>query len=120
MSGGRTHSGEPRRTESPDAADLISFDDGSMEHIPDEDWPEVGEQSHAVVQEAEDAGVWIFGAGVERQQARIARGCRCAQEVREFMYDPASSWASAARLRGKGLPAEGRLDSRRFPPNFRR
>jgi hypothetical protein len=83
-----------------------------------------------VVQEAKDAGVWIFGAGVERQQAtivgadgavtkgpvpetkaviggfsiievpsreealewaaRIARGCRCAQEVREIMYDPAS------------------------------
>jgi hypothetical protein len=90
----------------------------------------VGEPSHAVVQEAEDAGVWILGGGVERQQAsvvgtdgsvtegpvpetkaviggfsiievpsraealdwadRIARGCRCAQEVREVMYDPAS------------------------------
>jgi hypothetical protein len=109
---------------------LISFDDGSMDHIPDEDWPEVGERSHAVVQEAKDAGVWIFGAGVERQQAtivgtdgevtdgpvpetkaviggfsiievssraealdwaaRIARACRCAQEVREIGYDPAS------------------------------
>ena len=33
---------------------LISFDDVSME---DEDWPEVGEKSHAVVQEAKDAGV---------------------------------------------------------------
>jgi hypothetical protein len=22
---------------------LISFDDGSMDHIPDEDWPSVGE-----------------------------------------------------------------------------
>ena len=106
---------------------LISFDDGSMDHIPDEDWPEVAERSHAVVQEAKDAGVWIFGGGVERQQATIvgtegdhgrpgsgdegshrrvfdprgalegealewaARiGCRCAQEVRQIMYDPAS------------------------------
>ena len=109
---------------------LISFDDGSMDPIPDEDWPEVGQASHAVVQEAKDAGVWIFGGGVERQQAtivgtdgaitdgpvpetkaviggfaiievssraealdwaaRIARGCRCAQEVREIGYDPAS------------------------------
>ena len=109
---------------------LISFDDGSMDHIPDEDWLEVGEESHAVVQEAKDAGVWIFGGGVERQQAtvvgidgaitdgpvpetkaviggfaiievpsradaldwaaRFARGCRCAQEVREIGYDPAS------------------------------
>ena len=109
---------------------LISFDDGSMDHIPDEDWPEVAEKSHAVVQEAKDAGVWIFGGGVERQQAtivgtdgsategpdpetkaviggfsiievpsreealawaaRFAAGCRCAQEVREIMYDPDS------------------------------
>jgi len=109
---------------------LISFDDGAMDHIPDDDWPAVGEASHAVVQEAKDAGVWIFGGGVERQQAtivgtdgavtdgplletkaviggfsiievpsraealewaaRIARGCRCAQEVREIMDEPAS------------------------------
>ena len=109
---------------------LISFDDGSMDHIPDEDWPAVGDASRAVVEEAKDAGVWIFGGGVVRQQAtivgtdgavtdgpvpetkaviggfsiievpsraealdwaaRFARGCRCAQEVREIMYDPAS------------------------------
>lgn len=109
---------------------LISFDDGSMDHISDEDLPEVSETSRAVVQEAKDAGVWIFGGGVQRQRAtivgtdgsitdgpdpetkavvggfsiiavpsreealdwaaRIARGCRCAQEVREIMYDPAS------------------------------
>ena len=109
---------------------LISFDDGSMAHISDEDLPAVGEAARAVVQEAKDAGVWIFGAGVERQQAaivgtdgavtdgpvpetkavlggfsiievtsreealawaaRFARACRCAQEVREIGYDPAS------------------------------
>ena len=109
---------------------LIAFDDGSMDHIPDEDWSEVGEASRAVVQEAKDAGVWIFGGGVQRQQAaivdtdgqvtdgpvpetkaviggfaiievptraealdwaaRIARGCRCPQEVREIMSDPES------------------------------
>jgi hypothetical protein len=50
---------------------LISFDDGSMNHIPDEDWPAVGEASRAVVQEAKDAGVWIFGGGLERQQASL-------------------------------------------------
>jgi hypothetical protein len=110
--------------------DAISFEDGSMDHMPDEDWPAVGDASHAVVQQAKDAGVWIFGGGVERQQAtivgtdgtvtdgpvpetkaviggfsiievpsraealdwaaRIARSCRCAQEVREIMYDPGS------------------------------
>ena len=50
---------------------LISFDDGSMGHIPEGDWPAVGEASHAVVREAKAAGVWIFGAGVLRQQATI-------------------------------------------------
>ena len=50
---------------------LISFDDGSMDHIRDEDWPAVGEASHAVAQQAKDAGVWIFGGGVQRQQATI-------------------------------------------------
>lgn len=41
---------------------LISFDDGSMDHIRDDDLPEVGEAAHAVVQASKDAGVWIFGA----------------------------------------------------------
>jgi hypothetical protein len=50
---------------------LISFDDGSMDHIPDEDWPSVGEASHKVVREAKAAGVWIFGGGIRRQQSTI-------------------------------------------------
>lgn len=50
---------------------LISFDDGSMDHIPEGDWPAVGEASHAVVREAKAAGVWIFGCGLLRQQATI-------------------------------------------------
>lgn len=109
---------------------LISFDDGAMDHISHEDLPVVGEAAHAVVQAAKDAGVWIFGAGLQRQQAtivgtdggitdgpfpetkavlggfalvevashdealewatRFAGACRCAQEVREIMYDPES------------------------------
>jgi hypothetical protein len=108
---------------------LISFDDGSM-NLSGEDFSAVGEASRRVVQEAKDAGVWIFGAGVERQQAsivatdgtvtdgpfpetkavvggfsiievpsredalmwaaKVAEACRCAQEVREIMYDPES------------------------------
>ena len=50
---------------------LISFNDGAMDHIPDEDWAEVGKASHAVVQEAVNAGVWVFGAGLESQRASI-------------------------------------------------
>lgn len=109
---------------------LISFDDGSMDHIAEADWPAVGEAAHAVVRQAKATGVWIFGGGVQRQQStivatdgavaagpvpetkavvggfsiievpsldeaivwatRIAQACRCAQEVREFMFDPES------------------------------
>lgn len=109
---------------------LISFDDGSMDHIPEEDLPAVGEAAHKVLRAAKAAGIWIFGCGIARQQstvvaidgtltagpaqetkavvggfsiievssreeahdwaARIAAACRCAQEVREIMYDPES------------------------------
>jgi len=50
---------------------LISFDAGAMDHISDEDVPDVGKAAHAVVREAVNAGVWVFGAGLERQQATI-------------------------------------------------
>lgn len=109
---------------------LISFDDGLMDHITDEELPAVSDASHQVVRDAKAAGVWIFGGGIARQQAaivapdgtvtpgpmperkavvggfsvlevaarevalewaaKIAASCRCAQEVREIMYDPES------------------------------
>jgi hypothetical protein len=109
---------------------LISFDDGSMDHITQQELPVVGEAARAVVRDAKAAGVWIFGGGLLRQQAtilapdgtvsggpvpetkavlggfsiievpsrdeallwaaRMARSCRCAQEVREIMFDPES------------------------------
>lgn len=50
---------------------LISFDAGAMDHIPEEEMPEVGAAAHAVVQEALNAGVWIFGIGLEAQRASI-------------------------------------------------
>ena len=34
---------------------LISFDDGSMDHIPKEDMPMVGDAAHAVVREIKQA-----------------------------------------------------------------
>ncbi|MFL5951202.1 MAG: YciI family protein [Gaiellaceae bacterium] len=105
---------------------LISFDAHAMDHIPDEDMPAVGKAAHEVVDEAMNAGVWVFGGGLEHQKASIvatdgavtegshpeavggfwvvdvpsreealkwatktAVACRCAQEVREFMPDPA-------------------------------
>ncbi len=85
--------------------------------------------AHEVVQEAKDAGVWVFGGGLKGHEAsvvatdgtvtdgpypeskehlggfavvdvpsreealewaaKIAVACRCAQEVREFLPDPA-------------------------------
>ena len=50
---------------------LISFDAGAMDHIPDEDGPTVGKAAHEVVQEAVNAGVWVFGAGLESQKASV-------------------------------------------------
>lgn len=43
---------------------LISFDDGAMDHIPDEDGPAVGDAAHAVIRDAQDAGVWVFAGGL--------------------------------------------------------
>ena len=105
---------------------LISFDAHAMDHIPAEDMPAVGRAAHEVVEEAMNAGAWVFGGGLENQRAsivatdgtvadgpypeaiggfcvvdvpsrgealkwasKIAGACRCAQEVREFMPDPA-------------------------------
>jgi hypothetical protein len=50
---------------------LISFDAHAMDHIPDEDMPAVANASLAVVQEAINAGVWVFGGGLEHQKASI-------------------------------------------------
>jgi hypothetical protein len=43
---------------------LISFDDGAMT-FPKEDLPDVDRAAHEVVQQAHDAGVWVFGGGVK-------------------------------------------------------
>jgi hypothetical protein len=50
---------------------LISFNDGAMDHIPDEDFAAVGNAAHEVVREAQEAEVWVFGGGLERQRASI-------------------------------------------------
>jgi hypothetical protein len=107
---------------------LITFDDGAMDHIPDGDLGDVAQAAHAVMEEAANAGVWVFASGLGRQQAsvvdtdgtvtdgpypetkevigglvvvdvpsrdealvwaaKIAAGCRCAQEFRELLPDP--------------------------------
>ena len=110
----------------------------------------VGEAARAVVQEAMDAGVWVFGGGLAEDvdpvmvagdgtitaatypqtkefnggftvldapsreaalewAARIAAACRCAQEIREFMPDP----AVGNRSNPSPLPGRGPIDATR-------
>ncbi|HEX7781415.1 MAG TPA: transcription initiation protein [Sphingobium sp.] len=108
---------------------LISFPSEAMV-LTDEEFPIVVAESHAVIEEAKVAGVYVFGGGINEQvdpvlvsgdggistetypgsrlnggfavlelptredavlwAGKIAAACRCAQELREFMYDPAS------------------------------
>lgn len=108
---------------------LISFNDGDM-RVADDEWAIVAEESHEVVRQAKQAGVWIFGGGFHNYDpvvvaddgnvtpgpitksnvvlggfsvlevkdaeeayfwaAKIAKSCRCPQEVREFIDDPES------------------------------
>jgi hypothetical protein len=108
---------------------LISFPAEAMQ-VSEDELPTVSFDSHAVVEEAKAAGVYVFGGGIDESVApvlvsgdgsvsgetypgshlnggflvlevptreaavewarRIAVACRCAQELREFGYDPAS------------------------------
>ncbi|TMK69718.1 MAG: hypothetical protein E6G50_11345 [Actinobacteria bacterium] len=46
---------------------LISFDDGAMT-FPEEELSAVAEVAHAVVEEAKNAGVWVFGGGLHSHE----------------------------------------------------
>jgi hypothetical protein len=43
---------------------LIAFNDGDMT-FPEQELPDVAKAALAVVEEAKEAGVWVFGAGLE-------------------------------------------------------
>ena len=49
---------------------LISFDDGWMAFT-EEELPDVAKAAQEVVQEARNAGVWVFGGGLESQRASV-------------------------------------------------
>ena len=109
---------------------LISFPSAAMV-VPEGEWDAVVRDSHAVIEEAKAAGVYVFGGGIDESvlpvlvaadgtvaeggyewapplnggftvlelptredaiawAARIARACRCRQELRVFGYDPRS------------------------------
>src|SRR5258707_8356724 len=44
---------------------MISFDEGAMDHIPDEDMADVSKAARAVRQAATDAGVFVFTGGLD-------------------------------------------------------
>jgi hypothetical protein len=50
---------------------LISFPDGAMDHIPEEEMPDVAKAAHAVVKDALNAGVYLFTGGLEFQRPSI-------------------------------------------------
>lgn len=108
---------------------LISFPAEAM-ILSDEELRAASDESHAVIEEAKAAGVYVFGGGIDetiapvmvggdgsvlpetypgsrlnggfavlevptREEAvewarKLAVACRCAQELRAFMFDPAS------------------------------
>jgi len=108
---------------------LISFPSEAMV-VTGEQLAAASVDSHAVIEEAKTAGVYVFGGGINepvapvlvaadgsvseeiypgsrlnggfavlelptreeavKWAAKLAGACRCSQELREFMYDPAS------------------------------
>ena len=109
---------------------LISFPASAMD-VSDEDMPAVGDAARAVIRQAKQDGVYVFGGGINEDAgslmvaadgtvtsetypqtrqfngglcvlelpsreaaikwaAKIAKACRCSQELREFGYDPES------------------------------
>jgi hypothetical protein len=49
---------------------LISFPSRAME-VADDEWELVGRESHAVAQQAKDAGAWVFGGGIDESVAPV-------------------------------------------------
>jgi hypothetical protein len=109
---------------------LITFPSAAMV-VPEGEWEAVVRDSHAVIDEAKAAGVYVFGGGIDENvapalvsadgavtedgypwapaldggftvlelpsrkeavawAARIAKACRCDQELRVFKFDPES------------------------------
>ena len=61
---------------------LISFPSAAM-IVPDGEWEAVGRDSHAVIDEAKAAGVYVFGGGIDEDVPPD-------QELRVFQFDPQS------------------------------
>jgi hypothetical protein len=73
---------------------LISFDCGAMT-FPDEDLPDLAKAAHEVVEQAKDAGVWVFGGGVEGRVGTDGP----ALASKEYLADSRSSTCPHTRRR---------------------
>jgi hypothetical protein len=51
---------------------LISFDAGAMDHIPEEDMPDVSDAVGVVRREAAEAGVFVFTGGLDYDEEPFA------------------------------------------------
>jgi|ERR1035441_8365499 hypothetical protein len=64
-----------------DLFERFSFDDGAMTY-PETEMPDVAEAAHAVVQEAKDAGVWVFGGGLnDHEEASVVATDRTVTDI---------------------------------------
>ena len=84
--------------------------------FPEEELPAVAEASHKVVQEAKDAGVWIFGGGLKGHEASVVATDGTTDRIRDAEV---ALFASVAvprrRLRtrlAQTVPPEGGLEDR--------
>ena len=93
---------------------LISFDEGAMT-FPEEELPDVAKAAHAVVQEATDAGVWVFSGGLkDHQEASVVATDGTVTDgpypdSKEHLGGFASSTCPHARRRWSRREVRGRL-----------
>jgi hypothetical protein len=88
---------------------LISFNAGAMS-FPEEELPDVDVAAHAVVQDAKDAGVWVFGGGLtDHEGASVVAtdgtvtGGPCS-ESKPYLAGFSIVEGPHARMRSLGLP----------------
>jgi len=85
---------------------LISFDDGAM-IFPEEELADVTDAAHAVMHEAKEAGVWVFGGGLTALEEASMVGT-------DGTVTAGSSWIDQSPVTGESIPAEATPGSEVF------
>ena len=89
----RVHSRSNTDRENRTCRGTVSFDDGSMDHIPEEDWPTVGEASHTVSGRSSRRGLGSSAAG-----SCVSRGTSCRPTGRWALTAPVPENKADRRL----------------------